>query len=54
MSSENGKVLTTDPVGDAPPEPRAFRRMREAQALTERLEREKREEKAGGPEASRW
>lgn len=54
MSVVANGVLTTDPVPPAPPEPVAFRRMREAQALAERLEREKLAERTGGPEASLW
>lgn len=57
--SQNGKVPksavpSTDPVGEAPGEPVALRRMREAKALAQRLKDEAARERAGGQEASRW
>lgn len=48
------KIETTDPVPPRVGEPVAVRRMREAQALAVRLEREAAIEKAGGLERSRW
>jgi hypothetical protein len=51
----NGHRPTTDPVNAIPPpEPLALRRIREAQALAERLDRERKIERDGGPKASRW
>jgi hypothetical protein len=50
----NGYTPTTDPVGDAPPEALALRAMREAKALAERLKRELKAEREGGPKASKW
>ena len=47
-------IQTTDPVPVIPDEPVALRRHRESKALAERLERERRIEREGGPKASRW
>ena len=45
---------TTDPVPQVDSARPATRRMREALALSERLEREAAEHRAGGPPPSRW
>jgi hypothetical protein len=51
--SSNGQVVKVVQV-IVPGEVEAFRRMRAAQALEERLVHEREVEKAGGPPASRW